>query len=66
MFGSRFLSSRHKKGIDLSKFVYSPELVRLAIEMGANMHANDGYALIWARYNGHTETVKLLEQAMED
>ena len=30
------------------------------IKKGADIHAYDDYALIWASYNGHNDIVKLL------
>jgi ankyrin repeat protein len=34
--------------------------VKKALEMGADIHANDDYALRWASYSGHSDIVELL------
>jgi len=36
------------------------EIVKLLIESGANIHADNDYAVRWAAKNGHSEIVKLL------
>jgi ankyrin repeat protein len=36
------------------------DTVKYLISMGANVHANDDYALRWAVGNGHLDTVKYL------
>jgi hypothetical protein len=38
--------------------------VKLLLDKGADVHAENNYALIWARAYGHTETVKVLEAAV--
>lgn len=40
------------------------EVVKLLLETGANVHANDDYALIWASKNDHLEVVKVLKKYM--
>ena len=39
-----------------------PEVVRLLLEHGADVHAGDDYALRLASRNGHPEVVRLLEE----
>jgi len=36
------------------------EVVKLLLEQGADVHAENDYALRWAAINGHTKVVKLL------
>ena len=38
------------------------EITQLLLQRGANVHAEDGYALRWASWNGHVEVVRLLLQ----
>ena len=40
------------------------EVVKVLLDAGANVHAEKGLALRWAKYKGHTEIVKLLKQYM--
>ena len=35
-------------------------IIKKLIEQGANIHAEDDYAIRWAAWNGHLETVKYL------
>lgn len=42
------------------------EIVKLLLEAGADVHAEDNYALRWAATNGHTEIVRLLLEAGAD
>ena len=37
------------------------EMVKLAVEHGADIHAQDNYALRWASRNGHLEVIKYLK-----
>ena len=37
------------------------EIVRLLLEKGADVHANNNSALRWAIYNGHIAVVNLLK-----
>ena len=36
------------------------EVVRYLVEQGANIHANNDYAIRWASENGHLEVVRYL------
>jgi len=36
------------------------EVVKLLLEQGADVHADNDWALVWAADNGHKEVVKLL------
>lgn len=43
-----------------SRYGYT-EIVKLLLENGADVHADNDYALEWSSSNGHTEVVKLLK-----
>ena len=40
-------------------------MVKLLLEAGANVHAENYGALRWASYRGHAEVVKILEEYMK-
>ena len=51
--------NKNEKLIDASNNGHT-ETVKVLLEHGADVHADDDWALRWASYNGHTETVKVL------
>ena len=53
-----------KKLIDAAIFRCT-EQVRWALERGADVHADDDWALRMASENGHTDTVELLKRYAE-
>ena len=40
--------------------------VKYCLDNGADVHAREDCVLRWASYNGHTEVVKLLKEAMKE
>ena len=49
----------NKQFIKASRYGYLP-VVKLLIDLGANIHINDDSAIIWASSNGHLSIVELL------
>jgi len=41
------------------------EVVKVLLDSGANVHADDDRALQWASENGHVEVVKVLKSYMK-
>ena len=54
------LSCAEAKFVEVGKAGYY-HIAKWMIEHGADVHADDDFALRWAREMGHTEIVKLLE-----
>jgi len=45
--------------------VYSDiKTIKWLLNIGANVHVNDDYCLMWAEHRGHTDVVKLLKKYM--
>ena len=42
------------------------DIVKLLLEYGADIHKKNDYALFWARENGHTDIVAILEDWIRD